>query len=92
MGFCQGCETKVQEGGNYCHSCGVGEESFQNGRPEKKLLQIITVHFVHLFEHVFFCPLSFIDPKREIIKHYFHVGYKYDVIISFMRSRHDIYA
>ena len=35
-------------------------------------------------------PVSF-DPEREIIEHYFHLGYTYDVIDSFMRSRHDIY-
>lgn len=31
------------------------------------------------------------DPEREIIEHYFHFGYKYDVFVSFMRSWHDIY-
>ncbi|KAJ7329000.1 hypothetical protein OS493_023288 [Desmophyllum pertusum] len=30
------------------------------------------------------------DPERATIEHYFHLGYKYDVIISFMRSQHDI--
>ena len=28
--------------------------------------------------------------EREIIEHYFHLGYTYDVIVSFMRSRDDI--
>ncbi|CAH3019573.1 unnamed protein product, partial [Porites evermanni] len=60
MVFCQVCETKVQEGGNYCHNCGAGVESFQN------------------------------DPEREIIERYFHLGYKYNVIINFLRSKHDI--
>ena len=50
------------------------------------------VHFVRSFDCVFnlFCALFFIDPEKEIIEHYFHLGYKYDVIVSFMRSRHDI--
>lgn len=39
---------------------------------------------------MFFCAFFFIDPEREITEHYFHLGYRYDVIISFMRSRHDI--
>ena len=36
-------------------------------------------------------PVSF-DPEREIIEQYFHLGYTntYDVIVSFMGSRHDI--
>ena len=45
---------------------------------------------MRLFDGVFFCALFFVDPEREIIEHYFHLGYKYDVIVSFMRSRHDI--
>ena len=34
--------------------------------------------------------MLFIDSERAIIEHYFHLGYKYDVIIGFMRSQHDI--
>ena len=34
--------------------------------------------------------MIFLDPEREIIEHYFHLGYKYDVIINFLRSKHDI--
>ena len=30
MVLCQVCETKVQEGGNYCHNCGVGVESLDH--------------------------------------------------------------
>ena len=48
------------------------------------------MHFVRLSDGVFFYALFFIDPEREIIEHYFHLEYKYDVIVSFMRSRHDI--
>ena len=32
MVFCEVCEMKVQEGGNYCYNCGAGVESFQNFR------------------------------------------------------------
>ena len=34
--------------------------------------------------------MIFLDPEREIIERYFHLGYKYDVIINFLRSKHDI--
>ena len=30
-------------------------------------------------------------PVREIVERHFHLVYKYDVIINFLRSKHDIY-
>lgn len=32
----------------------------------------------------------FIDPEREIIEEYFHLGYKYDAIVNLMKNRHNI--
>ena len=34
--------------------------------------------------------MIFVDPEREVIERYFHLGYKYDVIIKFLRTKHDI--
>lgn len=86
MVFCQVCETKVQEGGNYCHNCGAGVESFQNGK-SKYIFALLDHYCERNFDSSFLLSL---DPEREIIERYFHLGYKYNVIINFLRSKHDI--
>ena len=40
MVFCQVCETKAHKGGNYCHNCGTGVESFQNGKSKYKFASL----------------------------------------------------
>ena len=90
MGFCQACGTKVFESAKYCHNCGAAADSFENGKPEKRRFKSLKCILCGCLTVYFFCALFFVDPEREIIEHYFHLGYKYDVIVSFMRSRHDI--
>jgi hypothetical protein len=38
------------------------------------------------FVHVFFIA----DSEREIIENYFHLGYKYDIIVQLLKDRHNI--
>ena len=38
--FCEVCEMKVQEGGNYCYNCGAGVESFRNGKSKFKFASL----------------------------------------------------
>ena len=91
MFFCEVCEMKVQEGGNYCYNCGAGVESFQNGKSKYKCTSLD-----HNWERNFNISIFdsslviFLDPEREIFERYFHLGYKYDVISNFLRSKHDI--
>ena len=93
MSFCQGCGTKVFESARYCHNCGAAADLFENGIPEKRrfksvkciLYVCLTAYFIF-----FVCVLFTVDRERDIIEQYFHLGYKYDVIGSLMRSRHDL--
>ena len=91
MVLCEVCEMKVQEGGNYCYNCGAGVESFQTGKSKYKFTSLD-----HNWERNFNIAIFdsslviFLDPEREIIECYFHLGYKFDVISNFLRSKHDI--
>ena len=91
MVYCEVCEVKVQEGGNYCYNCGAGVESFQNGKSKYKFTSLdhnCERNFnIAIFDSSF---VIFLDPEREIIERYFHLGYKYDVISNLLRSKHDI--
>ena len=64
MVFCQVCETKVQEGGNYCHNCGAGVESFQNGKSKYKFAPLDHHYCEREFQYCNFDSSD--DPKGQI--------------------------
>ena len=67
MVFCEVCEMKVQD------YCGVGVESFQNGKSKCKFTPLdhnCERNFnIAVFDSSFGI---FVDPEREIIEGYFH--------------------
>ena len=93
MVFCEVCEMKVQEGGNYYY-CGAGVESFQNGKSKYKFTSLdhnCERNFnIAIFDSSLVVLVRFLDPESQIIERYFYLEYKYDVIINFLRSKHDI--
>ena len=67
MVFCEVCEMKVQEGGNYCYNCGAGVESFQNGKSKYKFTSLDHNCERNFNIAIFDSSLvMFLDPERGI--------------------------
>ena len=87
MVYCEVCEVKVQEGGNYCYNCGAGVESFENGKSKYKFTSLDHNCERNFNIAIFDSSLViFLDPEREIFERYFHLGYKCDVSDAFLST------